>query len=192
MPAEINLLPQQEKIAEGAQTAGRKLKTFAVGLLVLTAILTIITLGLFAFYASKRSNLIAEIEENSASVNQYKLQEERLVVVKDKVGVVSSLIAARENYPNFFEVLATLVPQDVYFTDLKVSENKVAISGKARSSGAVAALVSGLLSERGIPIVNTIGIDSLSSDQTGTYSFIVSANLVNTQAPPVAEGGTAR
>lgn len=177
--ADINLLPTQERESAKEEALKKKLQFSSVAVLVIVAILTIATLGVFMVFASENSNLVAQVEQESARVNQLKAQEELLVVVKDKTSTGSTILSQREDFPDFFEKLGNLVPQDLYFTDMKTAEGELIISGKARTSADVAGFVNSLVGVQGAEIVSNISVDSLTSDDTGVYSFVVSGLLVD-------------
>src|SRR3990167_7876924 len=115
--ADINLIPQEERSTERIENAQKKLQFVSIGFLVVTAIVTVITLSLFAAASSKRSNLVAEVEDASSKINRYKAQEELVVVAKDKASTAGQLVEGRVDYTKVFSVFSSLVPQGVYFTD---------------------------------------------------------------------------
>ena len=174
---DINLIPVEEKAQERAEQTQKKLQFVAVGVLVLSAVVTLITLLMYTTAVSKKNNLIAQVEDNSVKINQYKPQEELLVVSKDKAGSADQLLSARTDYKNFFGKMAGLLPQGVYFTDLRVSDSKITISGRAKTSADVAGLVSSLTSASGTELVTNVAIDTLSSDEFGVYAFVISGKL---------------
>ena len=174
---DINLLPFEEKAQERFEQLVKRLSKISVVFLAATAIFTLVTLFFFTSLVSKRSELISKIESASNTINSYKASEELIVVVKNKVGVADKVLALRIEYPSVFETFSKLVPQGVYFTDVKVASDKVTISGKAKTSADVAGLVSSLLSAEGTKVISAISVDSLNSDEVGTYSFVISGKL---------------
>jgi hypothetical protein len=185
--ADINLIPQEERANARAELIQKRLQFSSVGFLVFTAVLTILTLLFFAMFASKRAQLVAEIEDNSSKINRLKAQEELIVVVKDKASAADTIISSRIDFPVIFGKFSSLVPQNIYFTDIRVATGKIVISGKAKTSSDVAGLASSLVSASGAEIVSDVSIDSLSSDDAGIYSFVASAKIVGAEpAKPVA------
>ena len=176
--ADINLIPLEEKAQERAEQLQKRMQFASIGLLVFTAIVTLITLVIYTSSVAKKNNLIAQVDDASAKINQYKSQEELLVVSKDKAAAADKLLAARTDFSSVFKKLATVVPQGVYFTDLRITDAKVVISGKAKTSPDVAGLVSALVSAGGSDIIRDVTIDSLSSDEFGIYAFVISGKLV--------------
>lgn len=176
--ADINLLPQEEKARESEELWRRRLKIGSIGFLVVSAVLTTVTLGLFTVSASKRANLVAQVEETSSQIESLRAQEELLVVVKDKAATAGVVLGSRTEYASFFEKLASLVPEGVYFTELRVDEGRVVLTGKAKTSAEVAGLVSSLVSVGGAEVVSDLTIDSLSSNDSGEYGFVMSAQIV--------------
>lgn len=176
--ADINLLPEEEKAQEKFLVVSRRLQMASVGFLVLTALLTVLTLILYTAFSSKSAQLVGEIEDVSSRIAVLKAQEELLVVVKDKASASSSLLGNRIEFADFFNKLAGLIPQGVFFTDVRFLSGKVVLSGKARTSADVASLVSALSAARGAQIVSDVAVDALSSDETGIFSFVISGKLV--------------
>ena len=184
--ADINLLPSQERETVRVEGLRKRLQLSSILVLVVVAVLTILTLALFTYFAAQNSALVAQVEESSARVNQLKAQEELLVVVKDKTSTASTLVSQREVFPVFFEKLSALVPQSLYFTDMKVAEDEVVISGKARTSADVSGFVNLLLSATGAEIITSVSVDSLSADDSGIYTFVISGKLASAAVAPVS------
>ncbi|MDO8486926.1 MAG: PilN domain-containing protein [Candidatus Curtissbacteria bacterium] len=176
--ADINLLPVEEKSAERFENLYKKLVIAAIFLLVFTAVSTLAILGFFSILSTQRSNLVGRVEVSSATIEDLKSVEELQVVVKQKTAVADKIIIVRSSLGDVFQTLVQLVPQGVFFTDMRFSGLKVVISGRARTSGDVAGLVAQLVSARGNQIFSAVAIDSLSSDEAGIYSFVLSAQLI--------------
>lgn len=176
--ADINLLPQEERENERYFLLVKRLQVAAVGALVVTAILVIITLVMFTTFSSSKTSFSSQIEDLSSRINGLKAQEELLVVIKDKVSNASRLSGARVEYHSLFNKLAAIIPQGVYFTDVRVTSGKTVISGKARSSSDVAGLVSALTSAKGTEIISDVSVDTLSSDEAGIFSYVISGKVV--------------
>ena len=172
---DINLVPVQERATERFESLKKRLSMGSAILLVLTAVFTLGVLGFFTTQVSKRTQLFTQVEESAQTINNYRSQEEFLVVVKDKAGLAEQVLAERTDYYQTFNGFAKLVPQGVYFTDIKFSAGKIIMNGKAKSSAEVAGLVSSLLTADGAKIVSNITIDSLTADETGTYTFSIAA-----------------
>ncbi len=176
--ADINLLPVEEKSAEQFENLYKKLIIAATILLVFTAVSTLAILGFFSVLSSQRSELVRRVETNSATIGDLKSIEELQVVVKQKSAVADKILTARSSLGGVFQTLVQLVPQGVFFTDMRFSGLKVVISGRAKTSADVAGLVSQLVSSRGSQIFSAVSVDSLSSDEAGIYSFVLSAQLI--------------
>lgn len=175
--ADINLIPSEEKAHEGAERTDKKLQFVSIGVLVISAVVTLFTLIMYTKSVSEKNALILQVEENSAKINQYKPQEELLVVSKDKAGAADKVLSGRTDYAMFFTKLASIIPQGVYFTDIRISDSKITAPGRAKSSADVAGLVSALTTGSGPDIINSVSIDSLSSDEFGVYGFVISGKL---------------
>ena len=173
--SDINLVPQEEKATEHFESLKKRLSAASVVLLVLTAVLTLGVLVFFTTQVSKRTQLLSQVEESAQAINNYKSQEELLVVVKDKVGPAEQILGQRVEYHQTFADLAKLVPVGVYFTDIKFVQGKISMNGKAKTSADVAGLVSSLLSAEGSKIISNVTIDTLAADETGSYTFSMQA-----------------
>ncbi len=179
--AEINLLPEEERSQEQFETLKQRLIIVSIGLLIFTAISTLTTLGFFTALASKRSDLVNQIDSTSKQIDSLKSSEELIVVVKGKASTADKIISSRTNYSVFFTKLSALIPEGVYFTELRFSGGKISISGKAKTSSDVAGLVSSLLSTAGVGLVSGITVDSLTSGEGGIYTFALSAQVAGGQ-----------
>ena len=122
--------------------------------------------------------MIEEVNDYSTKIDQYKAQEELLVVTHDKAMAANTLIGSKPQYNSVFRKLSNLLPQGVYFNDMRIADTKVVFSGKARTSADIASLVSAFVSADGARIMNTVSVDSLSSDELGNYSFVISARMI--------------
>lgn len=175
---DINLLPETERSQERIDDVRKKLSIVSIGLLAITALFTFVTLIFFQMQASKKNNLVSQIQDNSSQINSLKATEELIVVIKGKTTAAENVLKVRQDVPVFFGKLAELVPEGVSFSDMRFTGEKVVISGKARSSAEIAGLVSSLSSSQGSHIISNVSIDSLSSTENGNYSFVLSAQLV--------------
>ena len=175
--ADINLLPVEERSARSFEQVQGKLSLISTIFLVVTALFTLGTLGFFITLSSQRSKLLSGIEETSAAINNLKSTEELTVVTKGKVSTASKMLIARTDFASFFEKFSELVPEGVYFSDIRFTGNRISFVGKARTSADVAGLVSAVVSNSGSEIVSGVSVDSLSSDETGAYAFSMTAQL---------------
>lgn len=176
--ADLNLLPVEEKSAERFGLISKRLMITSIVLLIFTAISALATLLFFASVATTRQKLIEQVEQASRKINDFKSTEELIVVTKQKASISDKILTDRLNHLTTFETLSVIIPQGVYFSDLKISQGKIAVSGKARTSADVAGLVAALLSPRGAEIVSDVTIDNLSSDESQAYSFNISARIL--------------
>lgn len=176
---DINLVPEEEKVAQGYESLHKKLATAAIAMLVLAAVSTLAVLAFFTVLVSKRNSLVEQIEDSSSRVNSFKETEDLVYVTKGKVAEAEKVLGTRQDLSNIFATLAELVPQNVYFTDLKISGAKLDISGKAKSSADMAGLISQLVSDKGQAVVSGVTIGSLASNESGQFNFTLSAQTVN-------------
>ena len=176
--ADINLLPSEEKKAEQIDLARKKLLYVSIAVLVFTAISTLATLVFFTRLVSARGEMIKKVEDSTAEISNLQVTEELITVAKQKAKTANEIISSRSDVSFLFDKLKQLIPQGVYFTDLRISSGKIVITGKAKSSTEMSGFVTALSSDGGVKIVSDVSIDSLSSDETGAYTFAVSAHLV--------------
>jgi Tfp pilus assembly protein PilN len=176
---EINLLPTEERTQEQFLLLSKRLSIVSIVLLVFTAIFTLATLAFFTSLVSKRSDLITGVEENSARLDELKANEELITVIQEKASAADKILSVRTNHVDIFNGLSELIPQGVYFTDIKFSSDKASISGKARSYADVAGLTSSFLSDAGRKIFSAVSVDSLSSDESGVFVFAITAELAS-------------
>ena len=172
---DINLVPQEEKVTERFESLKKRLSIGSAVLLILTAVFTLGVLAFFTTQVSRRTQLFAQVEDNAQVINSYKSTEELLVVAKDKSAVAQKVLEQRTDYYQTFNGFAKLVPQGIYFTDIKFAAGKIVMNGKAKTSAEVAGLVSSLLTPEGSKIVSNVTIDTLTADETGTYTFSIAA-----------------
>lgn len=174
---DINLLPVEEKEARSWESIRGRLRMAATVVLLVTGVFTFGTLVFLVGFLNQKGRLTAQIEESVATINSLKSAEELTVVTKGKVKIASQIIEARTNHPQFLGKVAALVPGGIYFTDIKFSGAKIVMVGRARSSAEVGALVSALTSVRGKELISGVSVDSLSSDESGIYSFTLTVMI---------------
>lgn len=176
--ADINLLPTEERSARSLEAAQGKLALVSTIFLVVTALFTLGTLGFFVTLTNQRNRLLGGIEEASATIDSLKSTEELVVVTKSKASTALKILGSRTDYASFFEKFSSLIPEGVYFSDIRFTGSRISLVGKARTSTDVAGLVSAFISTQGSSVISGISVESLSSDETGVYSFSVTAQLV--------------
>ena len=175
--AEINLIPQEARKSEEFEKLKGKLTVISIVILIITAVGSIVTLAFFAYLVSQRDSLITRVQEASTTVNSYKESEELIVVAKDKTSIASKILDGRLDQVKIFTTLAQIIPKNVYFTDIKITSKDTQINGRAGTSADIAGLISALTSSEGANIVSNVSINSLVSDETGAYTFALSATV---------------
>lgn len=177
--ADINLLPQEEKASERVLKLQKNLSIVSFALLILVAIGTVITLVMFTIFASDRNNLNSQIADSTKRIDASREKEELLTVVKKKATAVDKLESTRLDQTKIFNALAELTPNDVYFSGISVKDNKVVVSGKARTSVDMAGFVSSIVNPPGTKYFTAVNLGALSSDAKGEYSFSMEAEIIN-------------
>lgn len=183
--ADINLLPVEDKSVENLTDLQKKATFASFAILLITAIATVATLVMFTIYAGERNKINAQISENTGKIEGLKQVEGLLAFTVKKAVAAQKARDLRFNYTNFFDGFSALIPQGVFFNDIKISGTKLTLSGKAQSSADIAGFVSSIVSENGQKVLVGANIDTLNSDTKGVYTFTMSAEAV--QKTP--EGG---
>ncbi|MBI3341696.1 hypothetical protein HY024_01085, partial [Candidatus Curtissbacteria bacterium] len=116
---DINLLPEEERTAANFENARSKLLVGSIGALVVTGLLTLGVLFYYASLNSQKSKLIARVESSGSKIESLKAQEELVVVTKGKVQDAAKILGARVNMADFFSRFSKLVPQNLYFSDMR-------------------------------------------------------------------------
>lgn len=175
--ANINLLPAEEKSAANFGFVQKKFLVGSVLVIVLTGLVTFGILGFFSIEAAKSKELNSQVEQSVAEINSYKPVEELLVIVHDKVSDGQQIIDGRVDVNQVFTNLSELIPREVYFSDIKFAGDKIAFTGKAKTSSDAAGLVSSLASPQAAKIFTNVNMESLSTDEKGNYSFTLSMKI---------------
>lgn len=179
--ANINLLPVEEKAKVSFGSIQRRVLFGSIVLTVVTGVVTLGILGYFSTLSSARDRSILQVEQSAQQINSYKSTEELLVVIHDKVSDSQKIRDGRLNIDNVFSNLSKLIPQGVYFSDIKFAGNSVSVIGKARTSADAAGLVSSLVSAQAALVFSDVNMDSLATDENGNYTFSLSMNLVSNE-----------
>lgn len=180
--ADINLLPEEERSAATFENARSKLLIGSIGALVVTGLLTLGVLFYFAMLSSQKGKLITRVETSGAQIESLKAQEELIVVTKGKVTDAAKILGARVNMADFLTNFSNLMPQNLYFSDMRIAGGKISASGRARSSADMANFISALVSSRGTKLVSAVTVDSLSSDDAGAYAFVINMQLAGKES----------
>ena len=184
---EINLMPTEGKSSEGLKKAQNKITIVSVFVLVVVAVATVATLVLFTSLKNEEAKQKKRVSEASTKVSSYQTSEELLTVVGKKAEIADKALSSRLRYTDIINKVATLMPTNVYFGDLKIDGNKMSTSAKAKTSADVAKLVSNFVSsDEGKKLFSSVTIDSLASvsdPETNqlVYSFSVSMKLVDSK-----------
>lgn len=175
--ANINLLPIEERSAANFGFVQKKFLIGSVLIIVVTGLVTFGILGFFSIEASKRKDLNSRVELSVSEINNYKPVEELLVIIHDKAADGQKIIDGRVDVNEVFTNLSELIPQEVYFSDIKFAGDKIALTGKAKTSADAAGLVSSLVSAQASKIFSDVNMESLSSDEKGNYAFSLSMKI---------------
>lgn len=187
--AEINLMPSEDKASEGLTKLQKKLSIFSVFVLFVIAVFTVVTLIMYTSAKAQESKLKVRIEKAAAEINSQQTAEELLTVIGKKAEIAQKAISARLIYTDILNRMAALMPQNVYFGDLKIDGNKISTSAKAKTSADVAGLVSSFVSsDEGKKLFSSVTIDSLASvsdpdTKQLIYSFSLTLQVIGADVP---------
>lgn len=186
--AEINLMPTEGKSSESLNKLQKNLTVLSVFVLVVVAVATVATLILFTSLKSEEAKQKKRVGDASTKVSSYQTSEELLTVVSKKAEIADKALSSRLIYTDIINKVATLMPTNVYFGDLKIDGNKMSTSAKAKTSADVAKLVSNFVSsDEGKKLFSSVTIDSLASVSDAetkqlVYSFSVSMQFLDSGA----------
>lgn len=141
----INLLPWRETL--------RKEREFRfviiIGVSLAFAGLVVLLVHLYMNnehdYQQRRNDYLnTQIKQATAKIMEIKkLKENRKRLVK-RMEVIQRLEGSRPNVVHLFDELVKRVPNGVYFTNLKQTDNKIRLSGVAQSDARVSSLMGNL------------------------------------------------
>lgn len=172
--AEINLMPTEDKASEGLHKLQKKLSVVSVLVLCVVAAFTVVTLVMYTSAKAEEAKLKVRIEKAAVEINSQKSAEELITVIGKKTEVADRAISTRLVYTDILNRMAALMPQNVYFGDLKVDGNKISTSAKAKTSADVAGLVSSFVSsDEGKKLFSSVTIDSLASASDPATSQLI-------------------
>lgn len=189
--AEINLLPVDERKNENLEKLRKNLSVFSTIALFAVAGFALVTLIFFTRLIGERREIISRIEAASSMISSFENTEALLVVTKSKTSLASDVLNSRTDHIEFFNNFSSIIPTNVYFSDIKFTSGKVTFTGKAKTSADLAGLVASLASPDGSKLISTVSIDSLSADEERIYSFGISALVVGEEreAPSTSSVG---
>ena len=143
--ARINLLPWRAMLRE------QRYRRFVMVLLALTVL---VVAGLFALdqFIDRaverqlvRNDLIrsatVQLDGRAEQIDQLKVRREQLL---ERMQTIETLQGSRSDNGIILEQLARSLPQGVYFTDVKMTEGNIVITGVAQSNNLVAQLMRNL------------------------------------------------
>lgn len=143
--ARINLLPWRAMMRE------QRYRRF---LMVLLALAVLVVAGLFALdqfidraveRQLTRNDLIrsatVQLDGRAEQIDQLKVRREQLL---ERMQTIETLQGSRSDNGIILEQLARSLPQGVYFTDVKMSDSIIVITGTAQSPSLVAELMRNL------------------------------------------------
>ena len=148
MVANVNLLPKELAPSESVTKFGKVLNTFALGLtglFVVTAVAGGVTLYLLN---NKLSDLGREQIELKNSIKNLQTSESQLILLKDRIGKIQSLLSDRTNevlYDKQKGITGSL-PADMALSKNEISHGKATIELGSNRSKSIIDLMSIILS----------------------------------------------
>ncbi|WP_221795783.1 PilN domain-containing protein [Oceanobacter mangrovi] len=140
--ANINLLPWRERLKKERQ------QQFLSVIVAVAAVAFVCIWSVSSFYDGQLSNQqgrnnflkseISTLDKQIAEIN--KLTETRSQLI-ERMELIQNLQGNRPVIVRLFDELARAVPDDLYYTSLSISGDRVSIKGVAKSNNRVAALM---------------------------------------------------
>lgn len=169
---QINLLP---KIEVNEEKVALTLRLRVVSIIVVA--LALVAEGVLLTYSlsivDRSRNVREQITRLEETIASYKEVESQALVLKQKVRAISSIIKAEFSYPKLLSDLASLMTQDMYFTELSAeSSGKVTLTGVAKSSTDLGTFIANITDpQKGGVYFSEATLGSLSGAKDGSYRF---------------------
>ena len=175
--ARINLLPWREQLRE------ERRKRFLTGLAaaVVAAIGIILIADQYISSAIDRqvarnayiNKEIAQLDARIKDIGDLKARRQQLL---ERMKIIQDLQGNRQISGRIFDQLARTLPDGVYFTDVKMTDKTIAISGVAESNNRVSELLRNLDASDWLesPTLTEVKANTASAlDQTNTFQLTV-------------------
>lgn len=172
--AEINLLPHDVRAIEKKTKQGKEIKLLAIGLLVVSVIVSSVFLGLWIVtkQSAEATTTAATRIETELTTSQSKIDSALVLVAK--LGELNTLLKSSPRYTLLLTALSQKIPADVNIKELSVvSPTKVNLSGDSSGYQSLAQFLKVLTSDS-TSIFSGETLQSVVLDnQTGRVQFVL-------------------
>ena len=122
---ELDLTSSELRIKK--QMEGRRKQITVTGVLVLSIIMMLSTLFFIVFYG--KSSYLVGIKKSVARIEKEASEVERM---RSSISLVKGRLDAKKNSINILHEISRLTPQEIYFTNINIEENKqTVLQGRA-------------------------------------------------------------
>ncbi|MFZ1326015.1 MAG: PilN domain-containing protein [Candidatus Contendobacter sp.] len=132
-------------------------------------------------YQQERNNYlrgeIARLKKAAEEMQELQKTKSRLV---DRLNVIQKLQTVRPGMVRMLDELVRLVPQDIYLTGFKTSNNQVTLNGVARSDNIISEFMRDLRNAAdlfGEPVLQVIETRAVNSVQARVFELVVPLKL---------------
>jgi type IV pilus assembly protein PilN len=143
--AGINLLPWREEARKKSQ---KQFVMTAVGAVLLGAATVgagyAYMQGRIAYQESRNQYLTTQIKQLDSKIAEIKTLDAQRKALLDRIAVIERLQSTRPGIVHLFDEMVNALPKGLYLTQLKQTENKIKIEGKAESNARVSSYMNKL------------------------------------------------
>ncbi len=167
----INLLPQDVLVAQEHRAKLSLLNKISVGVLVLLTFFTSATVALRIAQRSDLTQTQNDLVYAQDKVVSFKDKEEQLVILKQRLAVMQSLIGLDSKKKALFNLILYLTPADMQATDITIdSKGIISLSVNTGNLASVENFITSLGSkDKNSDLIAKIDLESFSSGRNGVY-----------------------
>lgn len=167
----INLLPPDVLREQEHRGKLSLINKISVSVLVLLTFFTSVTVALRVAQSSELSKTTDNFAYAQEKISTLKDKEEQLVILKQRLSMMQSLIGTDLKKKALFNLILYLTPLNTQITDLSIDKKgTIALSFNTDSLSNVDKLIGDLASkEKNSDLITKIDLDSFSSGRNGLY-----------------------
>jgi Tfp pilus assembly protein PilN len=149
MPKKINLLTPELAVSKDIARAAKIIKRLSLVGVVLTMFVGVLGILVVVYYTNKLRSIQSQNESLQASINSLESEEEGLILVKDRVQKIQTLLNSREREKTFLKqkTIVGSIPQGMQFKSLKLEAGQSDVELLASSSIGLEELLTSLAEE---------------------------------------------
>lgn len=172
----INLLPPDLGPKASVLRLAAVLKKTIVGALTLFCFFSVLTIAYIVFLDIRIKKVGTENEVLKKSIKSLEQTEQKLFLVKDRLGIIKSLSGGQEKEAGFggFERILTEGMSGVSLVQINALPGKIEVSGGFSLSRALGSFLEGILVN---PDYKTVDLTSFSYNPVSGYSFELEVSI---------------